>query len=384
MIKNVLFFHQSADLYGSDRVLLSVLKSFDQNKYKAIVLIPKDGPLVNEFIDNNIEYHVLPLCCLSRSILTFPGILRLPFHLIKSLFLINKIVGDRPVDFVYSNTLVVLSGAVWSFLKKTPHFWHVHEILIAPKFVRYIYSILLSLFADKIICVSNSVRSNLIEIKPSLDHKIVVIWNGVVRTQKFNNFAAEKYRQTLGLYPRDVLIVLVGRVNRLKGQKLLVEAATKLFQVRSNIKFLMVGSPVFGQEHYLTSLIALADQSPAKANIRIEPFNNNIWTIWDACDIAVIPSIEPESFGLVAIEAMASKKPVIASNHGGLSEVVVSGESGILINPGDVDSLVNALKFLVDNRQARIEMGMTGYLRYLNEFSSNVFSQKIHSLFESY
>jgi len=205
----------------------------------------------------------------------------------------------------------------------------VHEIIINPKFVRKAYVFLLSWFADHIICVSQATKANLVQDMPGLANKIKVVWNGLERTSPVDRNQVVAYRKQLAVAESDVLIVLVGRINRLKGQVILVEAASLLWQqgVR-NIRYLLVGSPPHGQEHFLSTLQLAIEKSPAKSAFILQGFTNNLWTVWDACDVAVIPSTEPESFGLVAIEAMAAAKPVIASNHGGLTEIIVAGETG--------------------------------------------------------
>ena len=121
-------------------------------------------------------------------------------------------------------------------------------------------------------------------------------------------------------------------------------------------------------------------------NVLFIPFNNQIDRVWQAVDIAVVPSTEPESFGLVAVEAMLAKKPVIASNHGGLTEIVIHEHTGFLVQPNNVTDLVNAIETLVNDEAKRLEMGEKGYVRAVEEFSiykyvSNI--EKILNIFSN-
>ena len=382
MKKIILFVHQSADLYGSDRVLLALVAKLDREKFLPIVLLPVQGPLLYELSAAGIEFHVLPITRLSRAILSFRGLLGLPANLIKSIRAFNGVLSGRQVDLVHSNTLAVLSGAIWARWHRVPHVWHVHEIILRPKLVRKVYAQLLDWFADAIICISSATKQNLVEDKPALARKIQVVWNGLARdTNKYVD-AVRQYRDALGMKDEEVLVALIGRINRWKGQHLLVEAAGLLWQQGiCNVKFLIVGSVPTGQEHFLNALREAVSGSPARQCLVLQSFTHDVWPIWDACDIAVIPSTDPEPFGMVALEAMASSKPIVAANHGGLSEIVVHGETGLLVSPGDALALAEAIKKLSTDSALRLEMGHAGLLRYQREFTLDRYVANISSVY---
>ncbi len=91
--------------------------------------------------------------------------------------------------------------------------------------------------------------------------------------------------------------------------------------------------------------------------------------IWDVTTIAVVPSTEPEPFGLVAIEAMLEKKPVVASNHGGLKEIVINDETGFLIEPHNSKALADALLQLAQDATLREKFAKKGYERATGVFT---------------
>lgn len=208
-----MFVHQSADLYGSDRVLLSLVTKLDRKKYLPIVFLPVEGPLVVELVSAGVECHVLPITRLARSTLSLRGMLNIPANLMKSLAAFNRVLTGRRVDVVHSNTLAVLSGAIWARWYRVPHVWHVHEIIVRPKFVRKVYAVLLSWFADVIICVSHATKENLLQDKPSLLRKIQVVWNGLTRETTVDVDAVLQYRQQLHLGNSEILVALLGRIN---------------------------------------------------------------------------------------------------------------------------------------------------------------------------
>jgi glycosyltransferase involved in cell wall biosynthesis len=283
---------------------------------------------------------------------------------------LDQLLQGRPVAVLHSNTLAVLSGAFWARRRGVAHVWHVHEIITHPRFVKAIYGYLLKWFADRIICISRATQDNLVDSQPALAGRCRLVWNGLSRAIPVDRDAVAAYRRSLSVQDGEVLLTLVGRINRWKGQLLLVEAAGRLWArgVR-NFRVVIVGSVVPGQEHFLHALQQAITASPAAARITVQPFTNDVWTVWDSCDVAVIPSIEPEPFGMVALEAMAAAKPVVASNHGGLTEIVIAGQTGWLVPPCDADALADALEQAVTRPELRHSLGQAGQARHQAKFT---------------
>ncbi len=379
---NILFFHQSADLYGSDKVLLDLITGLDRRKFHPILLLPCEGPLLDELTKYGIETYVVDLTRLSRATLSLQGLLSLPFHAIKSIKAVDLILGKRKIDVVHSNTVAVLTGALWARLRKVPHLWHVHEMIVKPKIVVWAYSFLLRFFADHIVCNSHATLQLLSRGRSFLTEKSSVVWNGLRQQSDIDHRKVGRFRQALDLQKNDVLVVLAGRINRWKGQALLVEAAGKLWvQGIRNVHFLFVGSPPPGQEHFKDNLEKVIKESPAKDNITISDYCSDIWTIWHACDIAVVPSTEPEPFGMVAIEAMAVGKPVVAAAHGGLTEIIEDGKTGILVEPGNSTELAKAIAYLASNPDKRNEYGENGLKRQRNIFTLEKYIDSFAALY---
>ena len=130
-------------------------------------------------------------------------------------------------------------------------------------------------------------------------------------------------------------------------------------------------------------LDGMINKSSVNKQIELVPFQSNIQEIWQAIDIAVVPSTEPEPFGLVAIEAMAAKKPVIASNHGGLTEIIEDGVSGLLFKPNHTKDLVNSLDKLINNSDFRSQISEKGYQRVSKLFSIDGYVKSIQNIFNS-
>ncbi|GHO92161.1 LPS biosynthesis RfbU related protein [Reticulibacter mediterranei] len=152
------------------------------------------------------------------------------------------------------------------------------------------------------------------------------------------------------LPPTDNYILFVGRQDSHKGLDVLLNAYTDL-------------SPTVP----LVLLIAGSDDSskqfPAGVTVIHNAPHAQVMAAWMHCAIGVVPSIWPEPFGQVAVEAMMCGKPVIASAIGGLRDVVVDGESGLLVEPGNANALKDAIRDLLLHPDKREQMGLVGKKR---------------------
>lgn len=379
-MKNILFIHQSADLYGSDKTLLLLLSHIDRAKFNPVVIIPLDGPLKEELEKKQVEVHITPVLKLYRNIVTPKNSLKFFTEYKQAIRFLDTLHKKHRFDIIYSNTLAVSLGMFYAKKRKIKHIWHVHEIIVHPKIVAAMFPKLLKRYADIVVANSKTTLQNLIEREPLIKGKSIVIHNGIEPKSEIPDTVS---KADFGFNNNDLIITLIGRINRLKGHKLLLNSFIKNFSQQKNIKLLFVGSPVFGQENYLHEVEEIIKANHLTETVKILPFTKNLDPIWRATDIAVMPSTEAESFGLVAVEAMLAKKPVIGSNHGGLTEIIVQNETGLLVKPNCETELAEAIQQLIDSPQQRLEMGIKGHQRAVGSFSIEAYVQNFENLFLS-
>ncbi len=381
-MKNILIIHQSADLYGSDKVLLDLVRELPRADIHPIVVLPVSGPLREALASAGIETHICPVLKISRSSLTPVGFVKLIGEVPRAIRQLDRIVNKRRISLVQSNTLAVMSGALWSRLRRIPHLWHVHEIIESPALIGKVFRRIVRLFSTKVVANSEATQKWLLNSEPKLSIKSSVIWNGVELIEVPDDNV--KYQSLRNTYTEGGVAVsfgLVGRVNRMKGHELLIMAAESLAK-KTTVPFTLVfvGSPPPGQEHFLDTLKQRIEVSSVRDRIHLQGFTADVWPVWKALDVAVVPSTEPESFGLVAIEAMASGKPVIASAHGGLVEVVEDGVTGCLIEPKAVSELTAKMELLL-SAEVRAEYGMQGKKRYQRLFSKDAMVDSFFTIY---
>lgn len=353
----VAFFHQSADLYGSDKVLLDLVRRTQRLGVAPLVVLPLHGPLTAELERSSIPVHIAPVCKIERASMSPKGMLGLIRSSTRSLDAIDRIIDASRVDLVHSNTLAVLGGALWARRHAIPHVWHVHEILLRPALARKGFPLMLRMLADTIVCNSEATRRWVTHQQRATAARTVTIWNGVEAPPDPGHAPAIRPPSHVPDGP-PVVIGLVGRLNHWKGQELLLKAAERAAERGlGGFAVWFVGSAVEGQEQMRDSLLTRIEASPLRTRVRLMEFQRDIWPIWRSVDIACVPSTLPEPFGMVAIEAMSIGKPVIAAAHGGLLEIVQDGQNGLLFQPNDVEALANCLTRMVSDEQSRRQYG---------------------------
>lgn len=384
-MKSILFIHQSAELYGSDKTILMFISSLDKQKYKSLVVLPFDGPLKKEFEKNGIEVIIAPVLKLYRKMFTPKNILKFFNEHTEGIKKLEELHKEHKFDIVYSHTLASLIGIVFARKNKIKHLWHVQEIISKPVLFNKGFVRLLSMKCNNVaVYDSKTTMEFWIKGNKKLAQKSEFVCNGLdVKQKPEPNLADIKIirNQFFKVDKNELVIALVGRINSWKGQQLLLDAFSKVVTKHNNIKLVYIGSAPPNQEFFETDLKDKIQKYNLTEKVIIIPFQENIWHFWDAIDIAVVPSTEPEPFGMVAIEAMLSKKPVIAANHGGLTETVLHNHNGLLFIPNNSDDLSNALEVLINDEEKRKLFGENGYERTINHFSLEKHVEKFESIF---
>jgi glycosyltransferase involved in cell wall biosynthesis len=364
--------HGSAEHYGSDKVLLATMAAMrDDPAFVPVVVLHEDGPLRAALYAAGVEVHVGGVTKIRRAMFTPGGMLRLPGQIAATGRMLETVAAGRPVGLVYSNTLAVLGAAVWAWRRRLPHLWHVHEILQHPTLVRRGLPWVASRLSGHVLANSRQTQIWLEAEQPGLRGRTSVAFNGLAEAPVATSRSIEAFRRSVGASDGDVVATLVGRFNHMKGQTLLVEALRGLRDVGrlGRLRVALVGDVYAGHKDYRAECAALIESVGLAERVTIMPFTNEIGPVWRGTDVAVVASTEPESFGMVAIEAMACSVPVVAAAHGGLLDIVDDEVTGLLFQPRDAAALADALARLAGDAALRARLGAAGAARQAQHFS---------------
>ncbi|MBC8207257.1 MAG: glycosyltransferase [Kiritimatiellaeota bacterium] len=381
--KRIVYLHASAELFGSDYVLLTLLKSLDRAHYDPYVILPFEGPLCAELKKANVAYEIHDLPVLRRQYFTPLGLLVFFGKLIRCLLFLTRLIKTKKVDAVHTNTAAVWVGGFAAAMTRRPHYWQIMELVDRPRLVSWMMRKIVGIFSTKVFCISNAVRDFFILANPGRAKKFQTVYHGVDRVIYDRAISGLVLRETLGLNEGDVLVTFAGRFNAWKGQDVLATAMPAVFQQVQNVHFLFIGSCFPGQEHFEDELKVQVEELVRRGcKATVLGFQSNLPEWLAATDIFVLPSTSPEPNATVTIAAMTMALPVVGTNIGGTPESVVDGETGLLTNPDDSGQLANAVVRLTRDVGLRRRMGEKGYQRAMQMFSIENYCQKVTAAYE--
>ena len=218
-------------------------------------------------------------------------------------------------------------------------------------------------FANKVICVSESVKNHLVKTGEISEEKGIVIYNPVSFPSKQEFEKSEKFN-----------IVYIGRLEKVKNVETLVKAFSKI--QNNKIQLTIVGD---GRE--MDNLQNLVNELKITEAVLFEGFQNNIGKYLSAADLYVLPSYS-EGFGIAAVEAMFLKVPVLATNVGGIPEFIKDGENGWLFDPNSVEDLVEKLTYILSlNTDDRASIGNKGFEDVSKRFTVSKYIENLENLY---
>jgi glycosyltransferase involved in cell wall biosynthesis len=267
-----------------------------------------------------------------------------PFVMLSNVGRLRRVIRDLHVDIVHpcsrapawsAGRAVVGTGARYITSCHAAH-------RLNGAFKKYYNSSIAK--GERVIAVSHFLADYL-EQNYKIDPNIVRVIHRGVAVEKFHPNSVTPDRlirlaQQFRIPDGAQVVMLPGRLSRIKGHMFLIDAIEMMR--RPDLFCLFVGSD-HGNESYRRELESYIDAKNLGGSVRIVTDCNDVPAAYMISSVVAAPSLVPEGFGRVPVEAQAMGRPVIATDHGGTRETVLQGETGWLVKPGDVTALANAL-----------------------------------------
>jgi glycosyltransferase involved in cell wall biosynthesis len=323
-----------AERGGSDQALARMLRSLPAVEFECHVVVPAEPPLREEFEASGAAVHVVPMERISTSHrldtwarygAEWPVVVTRLARLIRSL----------DIDVVHTNSLHSWYGWAAAAVTRRPHVWHAREITVQSAAALRVEQILTRHFATRVIAMSQAIADQL----PGAD---VVVVHETVDGDEFSAAHAGHFRRTVDI-PDDVpLVGAAGRIDTWKGFDVLLDAFPLVTERVPDAHLVVAGGAVEGKETYAEALHVLAATMP---QTRWLGPRTDVPEIFADLDLFVLPSTEPEPYGLVAVEALASGVPVVMTDAGGPREIAAHAAPGAarLVDVGDAEALADGI-----------------------------------------
>jgi len=229
-----------------------------------------------------------------------------------------------------------------------------------------------------VIAVSDSVRQSVLERLPLPAEKVRTLPNWV-DPERFK-LADRDAARAMFRVRSNIVVACIGQINQAKGQEEFVRAAAALARTRTDTEFLIAGKENEDGSPYTKHLSELARSLGLADKLRFLGRVSHIPQLLAAVDVVVVPSWD-EGFSLVAIEAMAARRPVLASNVGGIAGIIKNNVTGLLVPPRDVHALTDKLLWLVSDAPLRERLGVQAQRDVYTRFGREQIIDQIESLY---
>lgn len=239
-----------------------------------------------------------------------------------------------------------------------------------------------SLFAEKVIAVSYSIREYLVKQDVNVQ-KIEVVYNGVDIKQSGKLRFKTALMQSQSLNERQSFCFAnIGQFVPWKKQVNFVEAAVRVSDEMSNCEFLIVGDDLLGwNSKYKKTLLDKINNAPVRDRVRLSGWQSDLSGIWQKTD-CLVHTAEREPFGRIIIEAMANHIPVIAINTCGPREIIENDVTGILVPPGDTEKLTEAMLKITRDHELVRQLTEAAYERVILDFNAARTGRQIKRIYD--
>ena len=265
--------------------------------------------------------------------------------------------------------------------------WHMHDFLARrPMTARTLRRV--SKHVTGFIAVSQAIRQDVQDLLKRVP--TTVIYN-VVDVNQFcpGSGAACRLDELAGLPSAEAGALRVGLVAtfaRWKGHDVFLRAAARLLaqQPERKLRFYIVGGPIYGtrgSQVSLAELTARAAELGIASRLGFVPYVDNPAGVYRALDVVVLPSTQPEPFGLTIVEAMACGRPVIASQAGGAAEILTDHHDAIGVPPGNAENLAQAILLLLADPSLRNKLGANARQTTVERFSQSRLVPEISAIY---
>jgi glycosyltransferase involved in cell wall biosynthesis len=372
----ILYINGTAELGGTDTDLFATVQALDKTRFTPIVLLPHRGPFDEAYAAMGVEVLHAPLPVINRA--AHPA--QLVARAARSVRGIYRLIHERGIDLVYTNSLLVLSGGIAARLAGRPTLWHSGEFLDRPRLVgEALYWITASL-ATRIIVSSAAVRQRF----PAWSrHKVEVVHNGIDLSRFRPDLDGKGVRDRLGIPASVPVVGFVGRFIPWKGVDHFVRIAARVRDEVPDAHFLIVGSRLAGYGEYAESVRVLIDELGLASRTTVLEDRLDVPELLAAMDVFVHCSLRPEPFGIVLVEAMAAAKPVVAVNAGGVPEIITGPEVGELVPIGDADASARAVIRLLRDADRASALGRAARAHVQQGFEVHAVTRRAETIYTS-
>ena len=236
-------------------------------------------------------------------------------------------------------------------------------------------------YINRILAISDVIHRNILETLPVSPERVLTLHDSIDTTRFSPEHArGDAVRREFGFSNTVLLIGFVGRYSPGKGHEELLRAAAILKPRFPDVRYLVVGEASYGEGRYEADIKRLAVELGVNDVVTFAGFRNDIPDVMAACTAFAFPS-HAEAFGVVLVEALAMGLPVVSTNCDGVLDIMVDGETGLMIPPKNPEELARGLGCLLEDPALRTRLGKAGRARALEMFDEEKLTDRLEQIY---
>ena len=272
-----------------------------------------------------------------------------PLVMLRTARALRQVIRERKVSLVHVRSRAPAFPALWAARAEgLPTVATYHGIYLAKGGLKRWYNAVMTR-VDRVIANSDYTRAHVLAEHGIAPEKVVAIPRGVDLSRfdpsRVGPERVAALRQAWNLPATGegpLVFLLAGRLTPIKGHETIIAAATRLKGEGRDLRVIFAGDDQ-GRTAFRQSLEASVTAAGLDGAVRLVGHCDDMPAAFLAADVALLPTLVPESFGRAAVEPQVMGRPVIASGHGGTTETVLPGQTGWLAAPGDADAWTSAM-----------------------------------------
>jgi glycosyltransferase involved in cell wall biosynthesis len=391
-MKTIVFFshcHTGTGMDGANRILLTTALGVDSTAYRKTFISPGAGVISKPLSDAGIKEIITDYDCFGfqshifnyNNKDDFEGICARLEDELKDTEL-HRLFNRLKPDIVYVNSALAVPGAILGKMVGARVLWHIHEInsnYLSAKNQENLNKVI-DRYSDKVIAVARASVKALGTTGSS--EKCELIYNGVEDpgyTERALAYKRRVLRREFNLDDGNTLFAFLGQIIPAKGVAEFIRAADKALTIAPGARFMIIGNPK-RDISYTRKLIRLIKRTLRSDEIQFAGYCNNISDLLPAVDCLVVPSTYEDPMPTVMIEASLFRIPIAAFNSGGISEFVISGKNGIVVDKGNINQLASAMGHIAKNPRVAAIFGRYSYKRAVNKYGHKRYIENINDI----
>ena len=354
-------------LGGLQQVVFNICRTIDRSRFNVSVLcLNERGAFAQDIEALDIPVYLLPQ---KESGVNYTAFLD-----------IAKVLRKHQIEIIHThNTQPFVEGTIAGLLANVKTMIHTDHARIFPDKFRYMFAEwVVSHFHYRVVGCSEHTTNNLRHYEKISRKKLITIDNGIDESRFDVQVDAAILKKSLGIKKSGLIVGLASRLSAEKGVDSLVKAMPQILASFADATLLVAGE---GDE--LENLEEQTRELGLENDIVFCGVRKDIPQLLQIIDVYVLPSYS-EGLPMALLEAMASRKAIVATNVGGMPNAITNGECGEIVPPHDPSTLADAIVSLLHDQDRRIEYGRAARERFEALYSARIMTEKYQLLYEKH